>query len=256
MAALVALWLLLPGPPAGGGAEQAITLYCASGLRAPIEQIAEAYRRERGVAVRIQYGGSNTLLSQLQIARDGDLYLPADDSYLELARGKGLINGVTIIASMKVVVGVARGNPRQVDSLDDLLSLRVAVGNPDQAATGKIVREQLRKTGEWASLRRRVQAEGVFKPTVGEVANDIAIGAVDAGIVWEATAMQYNEIDAVYLPEFSDAKADVGVGLLLSSKQSALAEDFVRYLLSAPSRAVLRATGYNPTEPSAASTNP
>ena len=114
-------------------------------------------------------------------------------SYLELARHKGLVEEILPLATMKTVVGVQRGNPKQVRDLNDLLreDVRVVLANPDQAAVGRAVRDALQKTGDWAALRECVNRRGVFKPTVGEVANDIKLGSIDAGILWDAVATQY-----------------------------------------------------------------
>ena len=97
-----------------------LTLFCAAGVQAPMEKIREAYEAEVGVKLRIQYGGSGTLLSNLQVARTGDLYLAADDSYLDIARKKGLLAESIPIATQRPVIAVALGNPREIASLDDL----------------------------------------------------------------------------------------------------------------------------------------
>ena len=39
----------------------------------------------------------------------------------------------------------------------------------------------------------------MFKPTVNEVANDVKIKTVHAGIVWDATVRQYPELETVSL---------------------------------------------------------
>ena len=66
-----------------------VSLFCAASNRAVMEEIRAAYEEETGRRVVIQYGPSQTLLSQLEIAKTGDLYLPADDSFLKVGREKG-----------------------------------------------------------------------------------------------------------------------------------------------------------------------
>ena len=68
-----------------------LTFYCAAGIRLPIKQIVVDYEREYGVQVQVQYGGSGMLLSNIQTARIGDLYLAADESYIQRAREKKTI---------------------------------------------------------------------------------------------------------------------------------------------------------------------
>ena len=226
VALLIGLYLLLPSSQHSDG----LFMYCAAGVRVPIEQIREEYEQRYGVAVQIQYGGSNTLLSQLQVANQGDLFLAADQSYLELAHDKALVREVIPIAQMKPVVIVAKGNPKGIYSLDQLFELRVALANPDQAAIGRETRVLLQAAGRWQAMDAAVQQRGVYKPTVGEVANDVQVGAVDAGIVWDAVANQTSNVDIVHLDELESGRARIAIGVLSCCKQPAEALRFVRYV--------------------------
>ncbi|MCA9055660.1 MAG: substrate-binding domain-containing protein, partial [Planctomycetaceae bacterium] len=115
-----------------------LRLYCAAGMRVPVEKIVAQYRSEFGVPVEIQYGGSNTLLNQLGVNRssDADLFLAADDFYTTKAVDLGLADGILPIAYSVPVLAVPHGNPRGIQSLSDLLQsdLRIAMADPDQAA--------------------------------------------------------------------------------------------------------------------------
>ena len=108
--AVLLVLLLRPDRPASGS-NGSLMLFCAAGMRAPIEAICADFERECGVHVDIQYGGSNTLLNQLQVSHAADLYLAADDAYLAIAREKGLIRERLPIAEMEPVIVVPKGNP-------------------------------------------------------------------------------------------------------------------------------------------------
>src|SRR4051794_17055513 len=45
---------------------RALVVYCAAGLRKPVEEAARDYKTQQGVEVQLQYGGSETLLSQIE----------------------------------------------------------------------------------------------------------------------------------------------------------------------------------------------
>ena len=70
----------------------------------------------------------------------------------------------------------------------------------------------------------------VFKPTVNDVANDVKIGSVDAGIVWDATARQFPELELVTVPLFNTATETISIGVLKRSQQPEAALRFARYL--------------------------
>ena len=218
-------WPLLPRRTAGSP----LLVFCAASLKTPMETVAREYQRESGIEVQFQFGGSQTLLANLEVARRGDLFLPADESYLALAQDKGLVGEVLPLARMTPVIAVRKGNPRGIRSLADLLrgDVKLAQTNPDAAAAGKLTRDALSKTGQWEPLKARTL---VFKPTVNDVANDVKLGTVDAGIVFDAVARQYPELEIVAAPELAAVRAHVAVGVLRSSTQSAAALHFARYL--------------------------
>ena len=80
---------------------------------------------------------------------------------------------------------------RTFASLADLLQpgVRVACGNPDATAIGNVHAGPARTFRAMGVAQPPDQRSGVFKPTVNEVANDVKLGSVDAGIVWDATAV-------------------------------------------------------------------
>ena len=69
IAVLGALVLALTALPKGASPKRTgepsadeLTLFCAAGLRQPVEQLVAAYQREFGVPVRVQYGGAKKVL--------------------------------------------------------------------------------------------------------------------------------------------------------------------------------------------------
>ena len=229
--------LLARGPGSGsanGPTAGHLVFYCAAGIKHPVSEAAEEYQRTYGIPVQLQFGGSGTLLSNLTVAKRGDLYLAADTSYIEIAREKGLLAEAIPLARLHPVIGVRKGNPKDIQGLEDLLreDVRMAIANPDAASIGKQTRKILKTTGHW---ERAKGAAAVFHPTVGEVANSVLIGAVDAGVIWDATANQYDEIDTVEVPAFQNAVKHVTAGILKSSTSPTAALRFCRYL-AAPER--------------------
>jgi len=241
---LVALLSWPPGVTRRASTPRPLLVYCAAGLKPQVEAVARAYERECGVPVQLQFGGSGTLLSNLRVANRGDLFLAADESYLDLARSNHLVAEVIPLARMQAVVAVKRGNPKNIRDLPDLLraDVALALASPDAAAIGKLARAHLQRTGDWAALERHAK---VFKPTVNDVANDLKLGQVDAGIVWDATVNQYPELQAVPSPAVAAIEQSVAVGVLRCSAQPTAALHFARYL-GAPDKglAPFARTGY------------
>lgn len=226
---LVALLYSHSGPQGKVLPSEPLLLYCAAGLKVPVDAVAKAYGQAYGVPVQLQFGGSETLLAGAKVSKRGDLYVPADEYYVQEAQSKGLVEEVIPLAQMQPVLAVKKGNPQNVKSLDDLLrkEVRVCQANPDAAAVGRLVREALLKRGRWEPLEKHTL---VIKPTVNDVANDIKIGSADAGFVWDATIVQYPGLESVSVPELNGLSGHVSVSILRSSANPTAALRFARYL--------------------------
>lgn len=216
-----------PRPPPRG--DRPLVVYCAAGLKAPVETVAREYEARYGTTVQLQFGGSGTLLSNLRVARTGDLFIAADDSFVEIARSNHLVAEVIPLARQTPVLAVRRDRPQKPQSLSDLTAGRFQIGmaNPEAAAVGKVARAALQKAGRWDALQPAIK---VFKPTVNDVAADVKLGTVDGGIIWDSTTAQYPELEAVRLPEFEGATSSVSIAVLSFCDQPAAALRFARYL--------------------------
>lgn len=234
--------------PMARSASPTLMVYCAVALRPALEVIAHQYQREYGITVQTQYGASGTLLSNIKITRQGDLFLPADESYLTLANAEKtrLISKTVPLAYMTPVIMVKKGNPLKIGSVNDLIvrkEVRIAMANPDAASIGKITREALERSGQWSAFAPRIT---VMLPTVSDVANAVKLGTVDAGIVWDAVAKQYPELTAVHDKQVLDhATQRVQIGVLTTSTQADAAWQFARYCAASDKGLkVLRELGY------------
>ncbi|MDP6930193.1 MAG: substrate-binding domain-containing protein, partial [Planctomycetota bacterium] len=223
------LFFLLGSDRMPAGTSGPISVYCAAGLQPPVVAAARAYEDQYDIKIVLDYGGSGTLLSKLSVAQSGDLYIAADDSYISSGREKGFIEEDLSLASQVPVLAVARGNPKKVRSLRDLLRDDISVGfaHPEAAAVGRIARRVLTEGGLWQEVKARVT---VFKPTVMDLANSLKIGAIDLAVIWDATAAQYPEIEEVRVEAFDARRQSISLGVLSWSEQPTAALRFARYL--------------------------
>lgn len=230
-----AFWLLSreEGRPRTNGPSKSrrseIVVYCAASNQSVMESILSDYERETGRKVVMQYGSSQTLLSQLQVAAVGDLYLPADDSFLEIAREKDLIDETLAIGRMRCGLAVPKGNPRKIKNLESLFNedLRIVQANPEAAAVAKLTKTVLSKSNLWDRLDRATDA---YRTTVIDVANDIKVGAADVGFVYDAVLHPFPELEFLPIEELASAVSNVSIGILKSTKRPTAALHFARYV--------------------------
>ena len=211
-----------------------LTLYAAAGLRSSVETAVRAYESESGRTIDVQYDGSGTLLARIQLLKKGDLFLAADQSTVDDARAKGLIDEALPLVTQRPVIAVKRGNPKRILRLEDLSrkDVKLSIANPDAAAIGKATRAALTTAGIWKQVSEGAR---VSKPTVADILNDLLLGTVDAAVVWESLLKSHPQIDAVHDDRLDPQSQVASVAVLRACAQPAEALRFARYL-SAPER--------------------
>ena len=230
LAALVVAFAMLSRPNTSNNSQsKPLMLFCAASNRAVVEAIRADYEKEFGRTVQVQYGPSQTLLAAMEVANTGDLYLPADDSFLKIAKEKNLIAEVLPLASMQAGVAVLKGNPKKIGLFNDLLKeeVRLVQANVEATAIGKITQEVLSSAQLWDAANKATDA---YRSSVTDVANDVLVGAADAGIVYDAVLHTYPGLEFVSLPELASVRSKVAVAVINASEQPTAALHFARYL--------------------------
>jgi len=232
-----------PGDRAG---DAPLIVYCAAGLRPPMVAMAEQFQRETGIRMEINYGGSNLMLSQLKLARRGDLFIPGDLFYMEEAEKENLVDHVQMLARFAPVILVRKGNPRNIASLADLTrpGLRLAIGDERAPAIGPISRELFtRQALSWDAVQRNTVFSGV---TVHELADSVRLGHSDASLVWRPVALLYLETcDIIAIPEEQNIVAEIAAGVLRVSCDADAARAFVAWAAGPEGRAIFARHGFD-----------
>lgn len=213
------------------GRMQPLLVFCAASHRAAMDEIRDDFLAREGCEIEVQYGASQSLLSAIEVSRTGDVYLPADALFLRLAEQKDLIETSQSVARMNVVALVASGNPKGIRQFDDLLrdDVRLVMASATTSALGRRVRESLIPRKLWRPLDDAADAE---RTTVTEAANDVAVGAADVSLVYDAVAVSYPQLQTVSFDELATARSLVSAGTLRWSDQTEAGNRFLRYLAS------------------------
>lgn len=235
IASLVALLLLgaalvwLDSSFGAGQAQPPLFVYCAAGLRAAVEPAVKQFEQESGVSVRMQYGPSGGLESQIKLSKKGSLFIPAAiDPFLARGRQAGWVREILTLAELRLVLAVHPDCGDSPASMADLIRGETPYGlaNPT-AAAGGAAESALIRAGIWETAERRAR---VFLPTVTELAEAVRqADEVQAAPLWDATARQYG-LRIVQVPEFAGPSTQVGVGVLKTAPDPAAALRLARYL--------------------------
>lgn len=208
---------------------RSVKVYCAAALKPVMQSIAAEFEAETGQRVSFDFGDSGSMLGNLSLRRDGDLFLPADDSYVRLAEAEGLVAQSIVLCRMRAVILTRPGNPHAIRTFDDLLKpgLKVGIASPDRAAIGKVVRGTLAGQGKWSLLAPRLSVQ---HSNVTDSANAVQLGSDDAAIVWDVVAVNYPELTVVQVPELALAVAKIELAVLNTAPEAGAARRLARYI--------------------------
>jgi molybdate transport system substrate-binding protein len=235
----------------GGAAKRRLTAFCGSASKPAMEEAASLFEQKTGIRVDLHFSGSGTMLSQMKIARRGDLYIPGSPDYMSKASREGVVdpNSVTIIAYLIIAIDVQRGNPKDIRALADLArpGIRVGIGNPEAVCVGLYAVEVLERNG----LLQQVQGNIVtHAPSCSATASLVAMQKVDAVIGWRVFSKWNPEkIEAVLLkPHEVPRLAYIPAAISTFSQDREGAQQFIQFLTSPEGQRIFKKWGYIATE--------
>ena len=230
LACMLVVWNKFPNNEA---TDSDLTIYCAAGIRLPVEEAASAFEKEFGVSISIDYDSSGALEGKLQLDKDSnksraDLYIPADLSFSKRARKKGLTAESIPVASFGLVLASSEESNQTFENLDDLLASAIPFSTCNIAAgVGKKTKETLDALGKWEAFEK---AKKTTFPRVTDAAAAIKTSeVVQAGFIWDTTAKQFG-LRIHDLPELREARSAITANVTASSKKPAQSLAFARYL--------------------------
>jgi len=230
--------------------KQQLLLFCAAGLRPAAAELIEAFRAEHGATVASDYAGQEVLLSKIRLAKEGDLFLPGENYYVDLAAEQGLVLSRKTVCYFVPAILVQKGNPKRIARLADVLApgVRLGLGDARSCAVGRLCPSIFEKHGiRWEEVEQKVAFQSA---TVNELAMQIQAGSLDAVIVWDATARQYaRHGDLVPIPLSQNVISTVDIAVLKSAANPALAEAFVELVVSDAGRRIFEKHGYQVAPP-------
>ena len=227
---------------ASGEENEEILVYCGAGMREPMELIADKFTEETGVSVNYIYGGSNTILSQIELTGMGDVYMPGATYYFDSAKSKGFVSEEELVVYHIPVIATPKGNPANIQSLEDLgrEGVKVELGDPLAAAIGKLSNQIIEKNGLNETIYPNVVTRAA---TVNEIIVHTALGQVDGSIVWE-DLIDTEKLDVIYIPSEQNIIKIVPIGTLTMSENPEAAQAFVDYVVSDEGFEIFRETGF------------
>lgn len=244
------------------GEKEEIVVFAAASMTETLNQVKDVYEKENNVTITYNFDSSGTLKTQIQEGADCDLFISAGQkqmNQLDLSSDKEINKeGLDFVASdtrlnlleNKVVLVVPEGNPKGIESFDDLAarlaegSILMAMGNSD-VPVGQYTQKILNFYGldEEALAKSGVITYG---SNVKEVTTQVSEGSVDCGIVYctDAFSAGLTVIDSASKDMCGQVIYPAAV--LKTAKNPDAAKAFLDYLTGSEAMAIFEAVGFSP----------
>ena len=245
-----------PAGRSSGDAENTLTVFAAASLAESFQALAAAFEDHHpGVRVAFNFAGSQTLRTQLEHGAEADVFASANWQHMAQVKESGLLgNAPEYFAANRLAIAVPVDS-NTVQALADLAQPGVSIAiAAEEVPAGAYTRESLdllaasdALPGGYASA---VLSNVVTNETsVRGVAQKVALGEVDAGIVYEtdALATQYaGAIRTLEIPLRFNPAAQYPIAALSTTDELETALEFIKFVQGDSGQAILREHGFVP----------
>ncbi len=231
--------------------QKTITIFAGAASKPALDEVARAFEKQTGIKVYANYGGSGTVLSQMKLAKTGDLYIPGSPDFMVKAERDGVVEPKTvkIISYLIPVIAVQRGNPKNIQTLSDLArpGLKIGIADPETVCVGLYAIEILEYNRLLAEVGKNVIT---YTESCEKTATILSLKSVDAVIGWHVFRdWDPDRIDVVYLrPEQLPRIAYIPAAISTFTKDRENAWKFMDFLVSPAGGDMFRKWGYIATE--------
>jgi molybdate transport system substrate-binding protein len=228
-----------------------ISVFAGSASKPALDEAAFVFEKQTGVKVFLTYGGSGTVLSQMELSKTGDLYIPGSPDYLVKAESKKITDPAStkIVAYLIPAINVQPGNPRNILSFSDLAKsgVKVGIGNPTTVCVGLYAVEILDKNNLLADVYKNIVTQA---SSCDNTATLVSFKSVDAVMGWSVfQAWDPKNIETIYLkPEQISRIAYIPAAISTFVKEREAASALIDFLVSPTGQDIFKKWGYDVTE--------
>ncbi|WP_348761469.1 molybdate ABC transporter substrate-binding protein [uncultured Salinisphaera sp.] len=245
---LAALLLCLASPALAGSS---ITVFAAASLKNAMDQVATQYEAAHPAReVKVSYAGSATLARQIEAGAPADVYVSANEQWMDQLDDDGLIdrasrrnlltNTLVVVTPRDSAASVNLAAPGQIaQALPE--GAYLAMADTRSVPAGIYGRQALKSLGLWTALDGRIaQAEDV-RAALALVAR----GESPLGIVYGSDAVAEKDVRVVARFDADSHDAIVYPAAVTKQANEPAARQFLTYLGSEPAGRVFTRWGFS-----------
>ncbi|MBL9118922.1 MAG: molybdate ABC transporter substrate-binding protein [Phycisphaerae bacterium] len=227
-----------------------ITIFAAASAGEALREIADRYREVTGQQVMINAAATSTLAKQLIEGAPGDLFLSADESWMDKVEAAGQLRPGSrhdLLGNDLVVVGAKNAAPFDLKAGDPPASLlaakRIAVADPAHVPAGRYATEALRSMG-WLDV---VAPKLLSAPDVRAALRLVEMGEADLGIVY-LTDSRGSETTALLARFPAESHSPILYPVAITKTAREGSEAFLTFLTGDVARGIFAKAGFRVLE--------
>jgi molybdate transport system substrate-binding protein len=235
-----------------GFAAEQITVAAAADLNYALNELANRFETATGNQIKLSFGASGNLYSQIQSGAPFDLFFSADEDYPTKLASAGLADAssLRVYALGHLVLWVPGSSPfdpqkLQMELLTQPAVTRIAIANPQHAPYGRAAMSAIEHYG----LKDKLSGKLVFGENVSQAAQFVQSGNAQAGLI----AMSLAKSPAMEsagrfwtLPPDAYPELKQAVVIVSASQHKKAAQAFLDFVLSREGAATLQKYGLTP----------
>lgn len=251
----VAFMVIVAVAPLGHAkaASDSVTLFAAASATNALTEIVELYRTQSETRVRTVFAASSTLAKQIANGAPADLFLSANQLWMEHLIEKAAIDrdSTRDLLGNRLVMIVGPENSA-VDKLPSFLepsfplkeilgASRLAIGDPAHVPAGIYAKAALQSFGLWDASLKNLAFSGNVRTTLALVER----GEAAAGIVYETDALILPELKIAGIFPPNSHPSIVYPLAMVKQQRSKAVEDFFNFLFSPEASQVFLRHGFS-----------
>jgi molybdate transport system substrate-binding protein len=229
-----------------------VMVFAAASLRDALQEVGTLYREETGTAPVYNFAGSNDLAQQILAAPKADVFLSANEDWMDKVEAAGRLAPGTRGAplSNRLVVIARTDSPHRLSGPDDLATLpyrHLALANPDAVPAGIYAKE-------WLASRPAPGGGTLWDAVADRVAPALDVRAALAlaesdpevlGIVYRTDAASSDRVAVLYeVPEAEGPRIRYAVAAVAGGPNPEAGLSFVAFLETPAAAAVFDRHGF------------
>ena len=230
---------------------QEITVAAAADLSTALPEIVATYTKASGQPVKLTFGSSGNLTTQIQNGAPFDVFFSADESYPAQLVEEDFADKATLYryAIGRLVLWIPNDVPVDVQklgiqSLLDPAVKKLAIANPAHAPYGRAAEAALKKLGVYDQVAPKL----VLGENISQTAQFVESGNAQAGMLALSHALSPNMKDKGHywiVPVDAYPTLNQAAVVLSKSKQQDAARKFLDFVRSPEAATLLKSYGFS-----------